>query len=159
MRHQHHDAAVFVQDAADVRDRAVAASFRGVAARPAPRTDRWDLFDVMNLVEHVKQRVVERDVDDRIALGRQRLGDFARPDAERILAPEIVRPQEAALEHVVVKLPGFGLVEVRAAWFGHHHADSGRAAVGQPDDDMNCARLAGGGSPWWLSAPDDGTSG
>ena len=54
---------------------------------------------------------------------------------ERVLAPEVVRPQEAALEHVVVQLARLVFIEVRAAGLRHHHERAMvEQRVRQPDD-------------------------
>src|ERR1700704_757471 len=111
----------------------------------------------MNVVERVKQGMLERHVDNRISLGWKRLRDFSSPVAEGELAPEIVGPEKAALEHVVAQLPGFGFVEERTARFGHHHERTViEQRIGQSDDDMLIAvfRVAADGRRGELREPE-----
>ena len=70
-------------------------------------------------------------------LGRKRLRDLSGPVGKRVLAPEVIDPEKAALEQVVAQLRGFGLVEERAARLGHHHERTViEQRIGQSDHDV-----------------------
>ena len=85
--HQHHDPAVLIRDRPDVRDRAVGATLGRLSAGARPEADRWNLRDVPDVVQDVKELVLERQVDDRIPLGGKALPIWPAP-VERAVAPE-----------------------------------------------------------------------
>src|SRR2546428_1052556 len=98
----------------------VAKALGGLAARPHPEADRRDLRKLADLVEHVKNRMIELEIPDRILAGGKRFAELGDPRIPRVLAPEIIGPQETALEQVVAQPRRLLLVEVRAARLGHH---------------------------------------
>ena len=65
--------------------------------------------------------MVERDVDDRKFIRRQRLRHLHRPPLPRVAPPEVVRPEEPALAQVLAQLRRLRRREIRAARLGHHH--------------------------------------
>src|SRR5262245_53961857 len=52
---------------------------------------------------------------------RQRFPQLPHPPVPRVLAPEVVSPEEAALFEVETQLRGFFVVEAGSAGFRHHH--------------------------------------
>jgi hypothetical protein len=71
-----------------------------------------------------QQRVAERNVLDRIVRRRKHAPDFARPALPGAGAPEVVDPEEPALEQVVAKAFSFFRLQT-------DRADVGRDNVGQ----------------------------
>ena len=68
-----------------------------------PEADRRDLGDALHVVEHVEDRVAEGNIDHRKLAGGQRFPDLRLPDAPRALAPEIVDPEEPALDEIIAQ--------------------------------------------------------
>ncbi len=99
-----------------------------------PVADPRDLRDLLDVVEHVKQRVVERHVDQRIVARRQRLADLVHPVLERVVAPEVVRPEKSTFLQILAQPCRLVIVEVGAARLGHHdeRASRQRVGVGEP---------------------------
>src|SRR5215813_11330652 len=93
-----------------------------------PEIDRGDLRDLPDVVQDVKELMVQRDVDDGIVFGREGLADLIGPPVERAIAPEVVGPEEPALQSVVAERRGFGIIEERTARLSHHDE---RAAIEQ----------------------------
>ena len=83
-----------------------------------------------------------RQIDDRVVGRRKHLSNLAFPDIPRVRAPEVVHPEEAALQQVRPELRGILGAEEQPAHFLH---DDDRAlkqlVVGQSHDEM--IRLAG----------------
>src|SRR5262245_55919358 len=119
VRHQDDHAALLVDDAARVGRRAVGAAFRR-APGAEKEIDRRNLRDFLDLELCVEHRMVERQIEDR-KFGRwQCLPQLAHPPAPRVLAPEVISPQKAALFEVKTQLRSFVVVEADPAWLGHH---------------------------------------
>ena len=90
----HHDqlgAGTSTVSALDDLYRAARAAFRRAPAAGKVVADRRNLRKLTNVVQHVKHRVVHREVDDRIS-GRQHFPHLADPMLPRVLAPEVVGP-------------------------------------------------------------------
>ena len=65
--------------------------------------------------------MVERELDDRILRRRQHLANLALPDLPRVAAPEIVGPEEAALQQVVAQVaPTSSSAKIGGPDFRHH---------------------------------------
>ena len=76
---------------------AVRAAFRRVA-RPEPVPNIGDLRCLRDNELSLKERVVRRQIDDRVIGGRKDFADLRGPHAPGITAPEVVHPQEPAFE-------------------------------------------------------------
>jgi len=100
---------MLIEDAARVRDRTFGTALRRVP-RARPVVDRRDLRNPLYLVEHVKHRVRERNVDD-LKL-RQRFLDLLVPVVPRNVAPEVISPQETASQEVVAQVRRLIVVEI-----------------------------------------------
>src|SRR5262249_20676753 len=96
VRHHDHQSAVVVGDPAEVDGRTVTTALR-CAAGLNPEADVRDLLDRFHVVEHVHDRMVARDVLDRILVRRQHTPDLVLPLIPRPRAPEVVDDDEAAL--------------------------------------------------------------
>ena len=64
--------------------------------------------------------MLHRQIDDRYSAARESLANLLFPDFPRVLAPEVIGPQEAALEQIVAEPFRLGGVEEGRAHFGHH---------------------------------------
>src|SRR6267143_5684910 len=114
VRHEDEHVSLLIADGAGVRHGAVGAALRRAAAGAQPEVDRRDLRQLPNVVKDVKDRMIRRHVGERELTGRQRLPDLVFPVRPRILPPEIVGPQEAAADQVVVQVLRFLVAEIRA---------------------------------------------
>src|SRR5262245_14537190 len=77
---QHEDASALVQDSPHVWLGAVDSALGRSAARRGPEVDRRNLRDRADIVEHVKEVMIEGHIDDREAGGWKGLLDLFRPD-------------------------------------------------------------------------------
>src|SRR4030095_15157291 len=110
VRHQDDHAALLIDDAARVGSRAVGAAFR----RPPgaeEEIDRRNLRDFLYLELRVEQRMVEGQIENGKFGCRQCLPQLAHPPVPRVLAPEVIGPEEAALFEVKTQLRSFFGVE------------------------------------------------
>src|SRR5262245_1464655 len=134
--HQDDQPALLVDDPARVRGRTIGAALRG-SPRAEKEIDRGNLRDLLDLELCVEQRMVERQIEDR-KFGRwQCLAQLAYPPGPRVLAPEVIRPQEAPLFQVKPQLGSFFVVEAGPAWLGHHDKWTiEQRRIGQLDEQM-----------------------
>ena len=116
VRHEDHHVAVLVEDRAGVQASALSAP-RSDVPPPMPRHSPIDGIWMTRLTSNCWWNIGwrERHVDDRVFRGRQRLADLARPHVPRPGAPEVVGPQEAALQQVLAQALGFLRTEVGVA--------------------------------------------
>src|SRR5262245_22263281 len=63
--HQHQHMALAIENRTRVRAPAVGTALRGLAAGAQPEVDRRYLRDTLDLVEHMKERVLERQINHR----------------------------------------------------------------------------------------------
>ena len=98
VRHQHHHVAVVIDDALDGRRRAVRAALRCAAPARPPELDRRDLRQRLHLEHRLEDRVVERNVLDRVLRRRQHARELRQPVLHGVAAPVVVYPEEAALQ-------------------------------------------------------------
>jgi hypothetical protein len=84
-------------------------------------TDRGNLRHAADVEQRAKQRMVLAEIADRKFGRRQGLAQLIGPGLPRVLAPEIIGPHEATLEHIGAQRFGFRGVEIRRAHLGHHH--------------------------------------
>src|SRR5262249_32716447 len=96
---QHDHVATLIEDGASVWDRALRSAL-GCATASRPEADRRNLWDAVHLIQHVKERVSEGNVDDRILGAWECLADLIGPIGPGTFAPKVIRPQEATLEQV-----------------------------------------------------------
>ena len=85
-----------------------------------PVADAGDLRKFLHREHLVKEDVIRRHVVDRILPGRQHAADLIFPVGPRVLAPEVVGPEKAALQQILPEIHDFLFVEVDAARLGHH---------------------------------------
>ena len=111
-------------------------ALRGLSAAQ-PHADRRNLREVLHVVQHVEQRVLERQVDDRIGRRRQRLAHLVLEHLERVVAPEIVSPEKAAAQQVIAQARRLLIVHVERAGLRHHDERALRhLRIGQPQHDV-----------------------
>ena len=65
----------------------------------------------LHLELRVEQRVVRRQLDDRVLVGREHAAQLRFPPLPRVVAPEVVGPEEAALQQVVAQLGALGFAD------------------------------------------------
>src|SRR5262245_46493267 len=121
VRHDHQKMSRAVHDASDVRFGAERPTLGGGATRAVPESDRRDLNFFLNVVQRVKDRMLEREIEQRVFARRKRLSQLVRPVLERIVAPKIIRPEKSAPLEIRPQARGLDIVEVRSAGFGHHN--------------------------------------
>jgi len=103
-------------------------ALRRAPAVARPEVDRRDLRDVLHVVERVHDRVVVRDVEDRVLVRRQHAADLVDPLIPRLRTPEIVDVEKAPLQQVGTKLLDLFIAEARRAHVFH---EQDRAVVEQ----------------------------
>src|SRR5438876_6756703 len=88
-----------------------------------------------DLVQRVKDGVVQGKVDNREFAGRKRLPNLTSERVPRALAPEIIGPEKASSKKVVAQPGRLVLVEVGAARLGHHDERTAeKLVIGEADD-------------------------
>ena len=81
--------------------------------------------------------MVERQVDDRILRRGEDLADLVLPVLPRVAAPEVVGPQEAALEQILAQPLHFVVIEIERPDLRHHDERTlEELVVGEPDDEV-----------------------
>src|SRR5262245_51174807 len=107
VRHDHQKMPRAVHDASDVRLGAERPTLGGSATRAVPESDRRDLNFGLNVVQRVKDRMLEWQIEQRVFARGERLSQLVRPVLERIVAPKITRPEKSAPPEVRPQACGF----------------------------------------------------
>ena len=120
-----------------MRHRALRAAFRG-AARTQPVPNRRDLRDAAaDGEDRSEQRMVVRQILRRELPRRQRLAELLGPRFPGPLAPEVIGPQEAALQQVAAQRLGLRIGDVGGANLRHHDERAlEERRIGQLDDEV-----------------------
>src|SRR5712691_6665079 len=104
------------------------------AAAPHPEGNSRDLRELENREHRMKNRMLQRQIDERVGTRWQYLPDLALPDLPGVIPPEIVGPQESALEQVIVEVPGFHVIEIDVPDLRHHDERAvEQFRIGEPD--------------------------
>jgi hypothetical protein len=137
VRHQHHDAALLIDDRPRVRLGAVLIPLRRAAAAAQPESDRCNLRHAADVEDGTEERMVLRQVLRGVLRRRQRLADLLRPHFPGVLAPEVIGPEKAALQQVIAQRLRLRVVEIRGADFRHHDERTlVERRIGEPDHDV-----------------------
>src|SRR6188472_3686320 len=81
--------------------------------------------------------MVRHQVENRKLVRRECLAQLPHPPAPRVLAPEVVRPEKAALFQIEAQRGGFLVVKADAARLRHHHERTvEQLLVGEPYEEM-----------------------
>ena len=111
---------MLVGDRAQVGRFAVAAAFRRGAAAAPPELDGGDLRHLLDVHQRPEHRMVEGQVADGVLGRRQHAADLRLPVLPRGGAPEVVDPEEPALEQVVPELGDLRAAQPDGARVGGH---------------------------------------
>src|SRR5262249_15458895 len=119
VRDEHQHVTLVVQDCAGVRHLAVNAL--GSLASTKPDADRRYLGDAVHVVQRVEERVSPRQVDHWELVRRQRLPNFRLEDVPGVLTPEVIHPEEAALDQIIAQMRGIVLIQEQSADLLHDY--------------------------------------
>ena len=86
-----------------------------VLTRILPEADRRNLCHAFHVVEHVKDRMPQGNIDHRKLARGQRLSDLRLPDVPRVLAPEIIDPEKSTLDEIVVQMRRILRIQIQRA--------------------------------------------